>query len=95
METVGERIRKLRKEKGMSQTALAESVDMTSQSLWNLENNMAGKTFEKLAPLAKALGCRIDDLFPEMDAPEEANVSEGKTVCADGFDDETMEGWVE
>ena len=96
METVGERIRNLRKEKGMSLAALAESVDMTSQSLWNLENNMVGKTFEKLAPLAKALSCRIDDLFPEMDEPkEEESVGEGKTVGADGFEDETMEGWAE
>lgn len=95
METVGERIGNLRRERGLSLAALADQAGMTSQGLWNLENNVVGKTFEKLALLAKALGCRIDDLFPEMDAPEGANVSEGKTVCADGFEDETMEGWAE
>lgn len=90
METIGERIRNLRKRRGLSLAGLAESVDMTSQSLWNLENNMVGKTFEKLAPLARALDCRIDDLFPEMDEPQES-----KTVCADGFEDEALEGWSE
>ena len=97
METVGERIGNLRREKGLSLAALADQTGMTSQGLWNLENNMVGKTFEKLVPLAKALGCRIDDLFPEMDmSKEETNVSEGKTVSADGFeDDDAMEGWAE
>ena len=96
METVGERIGNLRREKGLSLAALADQAGMTSQGLWNLENNVVGKTFEKLALLAKALGCRIDDLFPEMDEPkEEESVGEGKTVGADGFEDETMEGWAE
>ena len=82
METIGERIRRLRKENELGLNVLAERVGMSSQALWNLENDVVGKTFEKLAPLAKALGCRIDDLFPEMDAPEES-----KTVGADGFED--------
>lgn len=83
METIGERIGNLRKQKGLSLAALADKAGMTSQSLWNLENNMVGKTFEKLVPLAKELGCRIDDLFPEMD--------EVKTARADGFEDDSLD----
>ena len=99
METMGERIRSLRKAKKLSIVALADTVDMTTQNLWNLENDMVGKTFEKLAPLAKALGCRIDDLFPEMDeesaAPEQAR-EESKTARACGFDEnEDLKGWSE
>lgn len=90
METIGERIGNLRRQKGLSLAALAEQADMTSQGLWNLENNVVGKTFEKLVLLAKALDCQIDDLFPQMDGAQES-----KTVCADGFEDETMEGWNE
>lgn len=90
METIGERIRRLRKESDLGLNVLAEKVGMSSQALWNLENDVVGKSFGKLAPLAKALGCRIDDLFPEMDAQDES-----KTVGADGFEDETMEGWSE
>ena len=56
----------------------------------DLEKAGSGKVFEKLPMIAKALGCRIDDLFPEMDEPDDS-----KTVCADGFEDETMEGWAE
>lgn len=96
---MGERIRNLRKAKKLSIVALAETVDMTTQNLWNLENDMVGKTFEKLAPLAKALGCRIDDLFPEMDedasAPEQTE-GERKTARACGFEEnEDLKGWSE
>lgn len=96
---MGERIRNLRKAKKLSIVALAETVDMTTQNLWNLENDMVGKTFEKLAPLAKALGCRIDDLFPEMDeaasAPEQTE-EERKTARACGFEEnEDLKGWSE
>ena len=99
METMGERIRNLRKAKKLSIVALAETVDMTTQNLWNLENDMVGKTFEKLAPLAKALGCRIDDLFPEMDeaasVPEQTE-EERKTARACGFEEnEDLKGWSE
>ena len=75
---------------------MAGELGMTVPGYKRLEDGTGGKTFEKLPLLAKKLGCRIDDLFPEMDAQkEETNVSEGKTVCADGFEDETMEGWSE
>ena len=99
METMGERVRRLRKAKKLSIVTLAETVDMTTQNLWNLENDMVGKTFEKLAPLAKALGCRIDDLFPEMDdesAEPDQEEEESKTARACGFDEnEDLKGWSE
>lgn len=87
---MGERIRNLRKAKKLSMVALAENVDMTTQNLWNLENDMVGKTFEKLAPLAKALGCRIDDLFPEMDVSVDS-VDKGENEDGDG--NEGLNGW--
>jgi len=50
----------------------------------DLEKAGSGKVFEKLPAIAKALGCRIDDLFPEMDE---------KSASADAFDAEDMKGW--
>ncbi len=95
MDGFGKRLRTLRRERGITIDQISSKVGMTGDAILKLESGVRGKTLEKLPSLAKALGCSIDDLFPEMDAPEEANVSEGKTVCADGFDDETMEGWSE
>ncbi|MBR4040577.1 MAG: helix-turn-helix transcriptional regulator [Clostridia bacterium] len=83
METIGKRICRLRKENRLSLSMLAEKVGMSSQALWNLENDVVGKTFEKLPLLAKALECRIDDLFPEMD--------DVKTDSAGGFENESLD----
>ena len=74
---------------------MADELGMTVPGYKRLEDGTGGKTFEKLPLLAKRLGCRIDDLFPEMDAPaEEMKVSGGKTVCADGFEEESLKGWI-
>lgn len=90
MDGFGKRLRMLRRERGITIEQISSKVGMTGDAILKLESGARGKTLEKLPSLAKALGCRIDDLFPEMDALEE-----NKTVCADGFEDESMEGWSE
>lgn len=88
METFGERVKKLRKEKGIGVMEFSEMVGMTPDAVLKIESGKRGKTFEKLPKLAKALSCRIDDLFPGMDP-------DAKPVRADGFEDDVMEGWSE
>lgn len=90
MDTFGERVKRLRKEKGIGVMDFSAMVGMTPDAVLKIESGKRGKAFEKLPKLALALGCQIDDLFPEMDEPQEV-----KTVCADGFEDEAMEGWSE
>lgn len=90
MDGFGKRLRTIRRERGITIDQMSAEVGMTGDAILKLESGARGKTLEKLPVLAKALGCRIDDLFPEMDEPQE-----DKTVCADGFEDETMEGWAE
>ena len=67
MESFGERVRKRRVAKGISCIQLAEMTGMKQPSISKMENGRTGRTLDKLPLLAKALGCRIDDLFPEMD----------------------------
>ena len=88
MDTFGERVKRLRKEKGLGVIDFSAMVGMTPDAVLKIESGKRGKAFEKLPKLALALGCQIDDLFPEMDG-------EGKTVCADGFEGETIGGWAE
>lgn len=90
METFGERMKRMRREKGLGAAVFGEMIGLTSDAVMKIESGKRGRAFERLPDIAKALDCRIDDLFPEMDEPQE-----GKTVCADGFEDETMEGWSE
>lgn len=67
MNGFGERVRTIRRDRGMTVTAISTAVGMTNDAVLKLESGARGKTLEKLPALAKALGCRIDDLFPEMD----------------------------
>lgn len=83
MNEVGTRIKTLRDAQKITCTELATKVGLTPQCMWNLENGYVGRTYDKLPKIAKALGCRIDDLFPEMD--ETPADEENKTVSADGF----------
>ena len=81
--TFGERLATIRKSKGMTMAKMAAELNMTPPGYKRLEDGTCGKTFDKLPLLAKALGCRIDDLFPEMD--------DIKTDCAVGFEDESLD----
>lgn len=63
----GERVFTIRKERGLTMVEVATMLKMSLPGYKRLEDGTGGKTFEKLPKLARALGCRIDDLFPEMD----------------------------
>lgn len=90
MEQINERIRNLRIKSGKSQTEVAESTGMSRTGYASIEQGITIKTFEKLPAIARALGCRIDDLFPEMD---EATAPDGdKPVSSDGFEDDSLDG---
>ena len=77
------RLRKYRKEINKTQEELAKDVGMSRTGYADLEKEGSGKVFEKLPALAKSLGCRIDDLFSEMDAV--------KTDSAVGFENESLD----
>lgn len=81
--TFGERLAMIRKEKGKTMAEMAAGIGMTAPGYKRLEDGTCGKTFEKLPALAKSLGCRIDDLFPEMD--------DVKTDSAGGFENESLD----
>ncbi len=64
---LGEKIRKLRRERKMSMEALATAADMSKSYLWELENNDdANPTMDKVTCLAKVL-----DVTPEFLAHDE------------------------
>ena len=58
-------IRELRESKGLTQEALANrlSVKRTTVSMWESGESMPRA--DKLAPLAKLLGCTVDELLKE------------------------------
>lgn len=69
METLGERIKKLRKEKGLTLQTLAGDV-MTKGMLSLIENNKAKPSMESLAYIAAQLGIHPNELLEEVPTTE-------------------------
>lgn len=63
MTTIGEKIRKLRLSKGLSQTQLAEKLAISNQAVSKWETNIAQPDITLLPELAIIFGVSIDDLF--------------------------------
>ena len=56
-------IRAFRKKALLSQTALAEKIGVSQQSITKWENDVAAPRMEMAKKLAEVLGCSIDELF--------------------------------
>ncbi|MEM7503795.1 MAG: helix-turn-helix transcriptional regulator [Pseudomonadota bacterium] len=66
---LGERIRKLRKEKGYSLDRLADETGSSKSYIWTLENkNPPRPSAEKLAKIAEVLGTTLEYLVDQVGA---------------------------
>lgn len=59
MNWAGERLRALRKAKGLTQTELAEKAGVNRKTLWVLEKGNGGVTLYVYSQLLDALGCEL------------------------------------
>ena len=82
METRGERLRRLRVQKGLSMVELAKAAHCSRFIISRMEAEERGRSADKLPKIARALGCRIDDLFPEMDEVSETPVQQQQQTSA-------------
>ena len=62
-ETVGQRIARLRKAKGLSQEKLAEKTGVSSQAVSKWENDQSCPDISLLPQLSKLLGVTVDELL--------------------------------
>lgn len=69
---IGERIRSLRKSRGLSLEALAEHSGVALATLSRLENGKAGGTLRTHQKIAQALSLALADLYRDLPAPDEA-----------------------
>lgn len=65
LRALGRRIRQLREARGLSQAALARKARIGRITLLRVENATQDLTTAKLERIARALGVRVRDLFPE------------------------------
>ena len=97
---VGRQVKKLREERGWSQTRLAVEADMSVSGISMIENGHRNLSTATLAKLATALGVEVRDLFPLAQPPLdlidvreeerrsdwEARVNEARRLRESGWD---------
>lgn len=77
MATLGEKIYKLRRNKGLTLEALAEAVGASKSSLWELENKpMARPAAERIEKLAKVLEVTTSFLLDDSQDEPSADVAD-------------------
>jgi len=63
--TIGQRIKKYREEKGMTQEQLALEIGVTQAYISQLENDERRLPLTNLYAIIQALGCKFTDILPE------------------------------
>ena len=69
-EEFGNRIRKMRKEKGITQDKLSELTDISARNISDIENGKVNSTYSTIYVLAKAFGITMSELL-DLDEKEE------------------------
>src|ERR1700761_1889909 len=73
--TIGEKIRKLRKQKGFTLEKLGELTDSSKSYIWELENkNPPRPSADKIAKIAATLNVTADFLVDERESEPSADV---------------------
>jgi transcriptional regulator with XRE-family HTH domain len=80
--TLGDRIRLLRKQKGLTQDKVAEIAGIDSKSLSRIECDIFNPSIETLERLASALNVRMQDFFTEeLESPKALRAYLFEVVC--------------
>ena len=59
----GNRVRKLRKAKGLTQDVLAEKIDISARNLSDIENGKVNPYYSTIYSIAKAFGISMSELL--------------------------------
>ncbi len=81
--TIGEKIKQLRQQNGITQEKLAEYLNITYQSVSKWENNNALPDVTLIVPLANFFGVTTDELFDRDDRTSEAEI---EALCKRDYD---------
>jgi len=92
-ETFGQRLSRIRKEKGLTQEDIAKRIVISPQAVSKWENDVSSPDILVLSSLADILGVSVDELLGREGAPthEEAkaeNASRAETVDSEVVDDD-------
>lgn len=78
--SLGEKIKKYRNEKGLTQDELSDLAEISKNALWNYENDKRSPTYEILLKLSKALNISIEKLVGSKKPKKEYNFDFNKII---------------
>jgi transcriptional regulator with XRE-family HTH domain len=68
---VAKNIKRIRKDAGLTQEALAKKCGMSVRYIWHLETAAANTTLDTLEAVARGLGCTLFDLIHDSAASKD------------------------
>jgi len=80
---IGDNIKQLRAEKGMTQEHLAEHLGITYQSVSKWENNITAPDLQLIPPIAEYFGVSINKLFKAKLNPEDVKILMNPEISVD------------
>lgn len=96
MTTIGQNIRKLRKERGMTQEELAAQLNVSAQAVSKWEMEICSPDISLIVPLSALFGVSADVLFGISPDGMEKEIEETKKYC-DAFEttnEDALEAWM-
>ena len=63
--SVGDNIRRIRKERGLTETHIAKQTQVTPQMICQIERGTRSPSLQLGAEIARVLGCSLEDLLAE------------------------------
>ncbi len=69
---LGRRVKRLRMAKGISQTKMAEMLDLSQTNLSNMESGRTAVTTQNLFKMRDILECKMADFFVDFDGEAES-----------------------
>lgn len=73
---LGERLKKARKDRGLTQEQLAEQAGLSARHIAKIEKGDVNPSFEVLSTLVKTLGVSFDAIFDPASEQVEAEIQE-------------------
>lgn len=97
--SLGENIKLMRQQKGMSQEELASRVGTTRSQISNIERGFRKTTTDRMVVIADALGCNVADLYDEeekkqLDEEGKRWAIFNKKMKEKGYTPEDLEKWL-
>lgn len=95
--SIGRNIKKIRKQRGLSQEELGDMSGLSASQISYIENGKKSTSVERLAKIAEVLQCKVADFYDDdqkMHLDTDAWLMFGEKMNKEGITPEQVEKWI-